>query len=46
MIAYPARYKPDKINGENAYFLQFIDLPNAFTQGYILLLDFEKRIKI
>jgi antitoxin HicB len=36
MISYPARFKPDKINGENAFFLQFIDFPEAFTQGYTL----------
>jgi antitoxin HicB len=34
MIKYPARFKPDKINNQDGYFLQFLDIPNAFTQGY------------
>jgi len=36
MIKFPARFEKDKINGEDGYFLQFIDFQDAFTQGYTL----------
>ena len=36
MIKYPARYEHDKIGKEKGYYLEFIDIPDAFTQGYTI----------